>query len=76
MASTNPFDLLGDDDNEDPSLLIQKAIASAAASPKKGAAVTNAAPTKQAKLPTKPVPPTQAGEISLIHSIQCDLITN
>ncbi|XP_042511957.1 RGG repeats nuclear RNA binding protein A-like [Macadamia integrifolia] len=63
MASANPFDLLGDDDNDDPSQLIaaqqQKVVA-----PKKALAPTQATAQqqqpKQAKLPSKPLPPTQA----------------
>lgn len=63
MATANPFDLLGDDDNEDPSLLVQK-IASAPV--KKEAPVGKTAAAAQpvkpaAKLPTKPLPPAQAG---------------
>ncbi|KAL6981401.1 hypothetical protein U1Q18_023031 [Sarracenia purpurea var. burkii] len=60
MATVNPFDLLGDDDNDDPSQLIaaqQQKIA-----PKKAPAPTQAQaqPTQQAKLPSKPLPPAQA----------------
>ncbi|KAF8412455.1 hypothetical protein HHK36_000419 [Tetracentron sinense] len=55
MASMNPFDLLGDDDNDDPSQLIaaqqQKVV------PKKAIAAQE---PKQAKLPSKPLPPAQA----------------
>lgn len=60
MASSNPFDLLGDEDNEDLSQLMAKAALAAAA---------NTAPPpqqqvkQQAKLPSKPLPPAQAGEI-------------
>nr|GEW81206.1 RGG repeats nuclear RNA binding protein A-like [Tanacetum cinerariifolium] len=60
MATANPFDLLGIDDNDDPSLLVEK-IASA---PVKKAPVTgkDAAPVGKAaaKLPSKPLPPAQA----------------
>ncbi|KAG1346657.1 RGG repeats nuclear RNA binding protein A [Cocos nucifera] len=56
MASANPFDLLGDDDNDDPSQMIavrqQKIAAKKPAAPATSAAV---------KFPTKPVPPSQAG---------------
>ncbi|CAL9074502.1 RGG repeats nuclear RNA binding protein A-like [Musa acuminata AAA Group] len=58
MASINPFDLLGDDDSEDPTQLIaahQQKIAS-----KKPTAPAAAAPHAPAKLPTKPLPPAQA----------------
>lgn len=57
MATTNPFYLLGDNDNDDPSQFIvdqrQKLDA------KKPAAKASTAPAA-AKLPTKPVPPAQA----------------
>ncbi|KAL3329579.1 hypothetical protein AABB24_033769 [Solanum stoloniferum] len=61
MATVNPFDLL-DDDAEDPSLLIAaqqlKHVAPVASAPAKKA---QAQPTKPAaKLPSKPVPPSQA----------------
>jgi len=67
MATANPFDLLGDD-AEDPSQLIAAEQLKAAAAPKKeqgkpgprgGAAV--AQPSKPAQMPSKPIPPTQAG---------------
>ncbi|KAB1225137.1 hypothetical protein CJ030_MR1G005683 [Morella rubra] len=75
MATMNPFDLLGDDDAEDPSQLIaaqQKvAAAAAAAQPKKvapAAQVKLAAEQQQTKpppkLPSKPLPPAQAGKLS------------
>ncbi|XVF22833.1 hypothetical protein REPUB_Repub12eG0205100 [Reevesia pubescens] len=70
MASLNPFDLLGDDDTGELSLLIaaqQKATAVAAttAAPKKGPAQSlaksqPATQAKQANLPSKPLPPAQA----------------
>ncbi|XP_042455699.1 RGG repeats nuclear RNA binding protein A-like [Zingiber officinale] len=58
MATANPFDILGDNDNDDPSQLVvvvqqQKVVA------KKPAAPAAAAPVA-AKLPTKPAPPAQA----------------
>ncbi|KAJ0977454.1 hypothetical protein J5N97_012928 [Dioscorea zingiberensis] len=53
MASSNPFDLLGDDDSDEPSQLIA-AYQQHAASKKTTAAST------AAKLPSKPVPPAQA----------------
>lgn len=65
MATINPFDLLGDD-AEDPSQLIaaeqQKAAAAAAAAaaaPKKSQ--EQGKPQKAAQLPSKPLPPSQAG---------------
>ncbi|TYH58810.1 hypothetical protein ES332_D08G180200v1 [Gossypium tomentosum] len=67
MAGLNPFDLLGDDDTGELSLLIaaqQKAVAATAtaAAPKKGPAKSQAKtqPATQAKLPSKPLPPAQA----------------
>lgn len=64
MATTNPFDLLGDDDNDDPSQLI--AAAQKLAPLKKSPPVSQAPPAggvqppKPAKLPSKPLPPAQA----------------
>lgn len=57
MATANPFDLLGDDDNDDPSQLAQKIVSVPV---KKPQAATPAAKTP-AKLPSKPLPPAQAG---------------
>ncbi|KAK1266033.1 hypothetical protein QJS04_geneDACA002563 [Acorus gramineus] len=54
MATMNPFYLLGDDDNEDLTQLIQKVDT------KKASAAPPAAAAAPAKLPSKPVPPTQA----------------
>ena len=59
MATANPFDILGDDDNDDLSHLIavqQQKIATKKPAP--AAAPVSAA----AKLPSKPAPPTQAGD--------------
>lgn len=70
MATINPFDLLGDD-AEDPSQLIaaeqQKAAAAAAAAPKKGLdqGKQTGAAKKPAQLPSKPLPPSQAGQFSI-----------
>lgn len=63
MADLNPFDLLGDDDNDDPSKLI--AIHQQKVDPAKRASAPAAPAAKKqpAKLPTKPPPPTQAGEL-------------
>ncbi|KAF8412931.1 hypothetical protein HHK36_000903 [Tetracentron sinense] len=61
MASTNPFDLLGDDDNDDPSQLI--AAQQQKVAPKKALAPIQATvpqQPKQAHLPSKPLPPAQA----------------
>lgn len=56
MATTNPFDLLVDDDNDDPAQLIEKLPPPA----KKLPAQAAAQPAKSAKLPSKPLPPAQA----------------
>ncbi|KAL0552959.1 hypothetical protein IC582_006836 [Cucumis melo] len=58
MATMNPFDLLVDDDNEDPNQLAS-AQRSAPALPSKKAPAP-AQPAKPAKLPSKPLPPAQA----------------
>ncbi|KQK09524.1 RGG repeats nuclear RNA binding protein A [Brachypodium distachyon] len=62
MSTLNPFDILGADDNDDPSQLLAAAAAAAQkAEAKKPAAVPagKAAPAA-AKLPTKPAPPAQS----------------
>ncbi|KAJ8483966.1 hypothetical protein OPV22_016451 [Ensete ventricosum] len=58
MATANPFDLLGDDDTDDPSQLIAAQERKMAV--KKPAAPAAAASPATARLPTKPVPPAQA----------------
>ncbi|CAL9096399.1 unnamed protein product [Musa acuminata var. zebrina] len=58
MATANPFDLLGDDDNDDPSQLIAAQVRKMVV--KKPAAPAAAASPATARLPTKPVPPAQA----------------
>lgn len=66
MATMNPFDLLGDDDNEDPTQLIAAAqLKVVEKQPKKAPAPAQAQaqPAKPAKLPSKPPPPAQAGEL-------------
>ncbi|XP_075510913.1 RGG repeats nuclear RNA binding protein A-like isoform X1 [Primulina tabacum] len=58
MATLNPFDLLEDDDTEDPSLLIaahQKKI-----EPKKPSVPPEKPVPPPAKLPSKPLPPSEA----------------
>ncbi|KAA8522180.1 hypothetical protein F0562_012853 [Nyssa sinensis] len=63
MSSTNPFDLLGDDDNDDPSQLIAAQQQKLPSPPKKSPAPvqdTATQPSKPAKLPSKPLPPAQA----------------
>ncbi|XP_068649804.1 RGG repeats nuclear RNA binding protein A-like [Aristolochia californica] len=61
MATTNPFDLLGDNDNDDPSLLLaaqeQKVVPKKTLTPAQSNASQKPAP---AKLPAKPLPPAQA----------------
>ena len=67
MATINPFDLLVDD-AEDPSLIAAlKPVVSppAAAATKKGPAQTQTKPAPAAKLPSKPLPPSQAGQLLL-----------
>ncbi|XP_072982083.1 RGG repeats nuclear RNA binding protein A-like [Typha latifolia] len=54
MATVNPFDLLGDDDNDDPSHLI------ALQQQKIAARKPEVAPPAAAKLPSKPLPPQQS----------------
>ncbi|XP_031128032.1 RGG repeats nuclear RNA binding protein A-like [Ipomoea triloba] len=59
MADLNPFDLLGDDDAEDPTQLVAKVA------PAKKAQVSTAQKPQQqakppAKLPSKPLPPAEA----------------
>ncbi|KAJ0986466.1 hypothetical protein J5N97_004822 [Dioscorea zingiberensis] len=58
MASTNPFDLLGDDDNDDPTQLIAAAQLQKVAAKKPAAPA--ASPPVAAKLPSKPLPPAEA----------------
>ncbi|KAF5947093.1 hypothetical protein HYC85_017321 [Camellia sinensis] len=77
MATTNPFDLLGDDDNDDPNQLLQKLPPP----PKKAPApAQSAAATQPAKLPSKPLPPTQADStmvtITIMHITIVKVIEN
>ncbi|KAH7352436.1 hypothetical protein KP509_19G044900 [Ceratopteris richardii] len=59
MATRNPFELLGDDENDDPAALIARVGASIV--PKETKKVPSAQqPAAPAKLPTKPLPPSQA----------------
>ncbi|KAK2975428.1 hypothetical protein RJ640_007347 [Escallonia rubra] len=62
MATANPFDLLGDDDNDDPSQLINRIAApKKALAPAQAQAQASAPASKPAaKLPSKPAPPAQA----------------
>lgn len=59
MVSTNPFDLLGDDDNDDPAQLLAKLPVTIPAAKKSPAGGVPAKPV--AKLPSKPLPPAQPG---------------
>ncbi|XP_030500392.2 RGG repeats nuclear RNA binding protein A [Cannabis sativa] len=59
MATANPFDLLGDDDNDDLSQLIAAKLPVVAADTKKPV-FPAAQPAKPAKLPSKPLPPAQS----------------
>jgi len=72
MATLNPFEILGADDNDDPTqLLAAAAAAKQKAEAKKQAAAAAAAATGKgaqpapAKLPTKLAPPAQAGEFGV-----------
>ncbi|KAJ0779197.1 putative hyaluronan/mRNA-binding protein [Helianthus annuus] len=59
MATTNPFDLLVDDDNDDPSQLAQKIVSAPVKKVQTGSTVGKPA-AQPAKLPSKPLPPAQA----------------
>ncbi|KAI3741715.1 hypothetical protein L1987_59389 [Smallanthus sonchifolius] len=59
MATANPFDLLGDDDNDDPSQLARK-IVSAPVKKAQAAPPSGKTAAQPAKLPSKPLPPAQA----------------
>jgi plasminogen activator inhibitor 1 RNA-binding protein len=65
MATLNPFELLGADENDDPTHLIAAAAAQKAEAKKASAAPAGKGtqPPSSAKLPTKPAPPAQAGEL-------------
>lgn len=65
MATVNPFDLL-DDDSEDPALVLAKAAAAVPVAAPKSAAQPPA--KTSAKLPSKPLPPSQAGKDSIFVS--------
>ncbi|KAJ6815845.1 RGG repeats nuclear RNA binding protein A-like [Iris pallida] len=60
MATVNPFDLLGDDDNDDPTQLIAAQQQKIASATKKAAPAAAGAAPASGKLPTKPLPPSQA----------------
>ncbi|XP_057735481.1 RGG repeats nuclear RNA binding protein A-like [Arachis stenosperma] len=59
MATMNPFDLLSDD-TQDPSYRIEAEQQKSAAPPAAAAAAKKPQLNKQAQLPTKPTPPSQA----------------
>ncbi|KAL0324499.1 UNVERIFIED_CONTAM: RGG repeats nuclear RNA binding protein A [Sesamum calycinum] len=68
MATLNPFGLLGDDDAEDPTLLLaaqQKAAGPAKATVQEKKSPSQAQPA--AKLLSEPLPPAQAGEKLKTH---------
>ncbi|CAH1453836.1 unnamed protein product [Lactuca virosa] len=58
MSSTNPFDLLVDDDNDDPIQLLAKLPVAVPTTKKSPVGAVAAKPA--AKLPSKPLPPAQA----------------
>ncbi|KAH9627477.1 hypothetical protein KSS87_006168 [Heliosperma pusillum] len=61
MTTMNPFDLLGDNDIDDVSQLVETASAQLAAmAAKKTEEPANQQQSKPAKLPSKPLPPSQA----------------
>ncbi|GLT39620.1 hypothetical protein SLA2020_138020 [Shorea laevis] len=63
MGTRNPFGLLGDDDAEDPSQLIvaqKAAVSKKEMAPVQTKAAVAAALAKPAKLPSKPLPPSEA----------------
>lgn len=70
----NPFDLLGDNDNEDLSQLVSVQQPKLADKPKKSVSTPQAqsAAKPAPKFPTKPTPPTQAGELPLLVSFIFD----
>lgn len=69
MATVNPFDILGADENDDPTQLLAAAAAAKqkAEAKKQAAAATTGkgAQPAPAKLPTKPAPPAEAGEFGV-----------
>ncbi|KAF5958914.1 hypothetical protein HYC85_006139 [Camellia sinensis] len=72
MATTNPFDLLGDDDNDDPNQLLQKLPPPLKKAP---APAQSAAATQPAKLPSKPLPLAQADSTMVTITITIMRIT-
>ncbi|KAI3804250.1 hypothetical protein L1987_25651 [Smallanthus sonchifolius] len=60
MATMNPFDLLGVDDNDDPEQLVQKIVAAPSKKAPSAAHDGKTAAQPAAKLPSKPLPPAQA----------------
>lgn len=65
MATMNPFDLLGGDDSGD----LTQLIASAQQQQVKAEPTKKTAPPPAAKLPSKPLPPAQAG--GFFHLLIC-----
>lgn len=76
MATANPFDLLGDDDNDDVSHLValqqqKKAAADKLVDKSAKPSADKLAKPMAAKLPSKPLPPAQAGQLLIsIHHLQ------
>lgn len=64
MATKNFFDLLGDDENEDPAQVVVRANSVAADAKPAAAAAAKKPAAAAAKLPTKPAPPSEAGTCS------------
>lgn len=62
MATGNSFDILGDDDNDDLSQLIAKREKKIQALKAAGPAAAAAVGPATSKFPSKPAPPTQAGQ--------------
>ncbi|XP_024379973.1 RGG repeats nuclear RNA binding protein B isoform X2 [Physcomitrium patens] len=60
MATRNFFDLLGDDENEDPSQVVVRVNPAAPVETTKPAAADKKKPVAAANLPTKPAPPSEA----------------
>lgn len=72
MTTVNPFDLLGDNDFEDPSQLVVAGVAKLVEKPKKsapGQAQPASKPAPAAKFPTKPPPPATAGEHIILSTL-------
>lgn len=76
MATKNFFDLLGDDENEDPAQVVVRANSLAAADAKPAAAAnagTKKPAAAAAKLPSKPAPPSEAGTCVCVCVCVCGI---